>query len=195
MEERMPVQPQRRYTPEEYLTLERKAEYKSEYVNGEIFAMSGASERHNVIVLNIGASLHAQFRHRPCRVYASDMRVKVSQTGLYTYPDIVALCGEPQFDDAQKDTLLNPAVIIEVLSPSTEAYDRGGKFEHYRKLASLAEYLLVSQEKPHLEQYVRQPDNLWLLSEASSLQNTVHLPSIDCSLSVADVYEKVEFGT
>ena len=191
----MPVQPQRRYTPEEYLTLERKAEYKSEYVNGAIFAMSGASERHNVIVLNIGASLHAQFRNRPCRVYASDMRVKVSQTGLYAYPDIVALCGEPQFDDAQKDILLNPAVIIEVLSPSTEAYDRGGKFEHYRKLASLAEYLLVSQEKPHIEHYVRQPDNLWLLSEASNLQDTVHLPSINCSLSVADVYEKVEFGT
>ena len=191
----MPVQPQRRYTPEEYLTLERKAEYKSEYVNGAIFAMSGASERHNVIVLNIGASLHAQFRNRPCRVYASDMRVKVSQTGLYAYPDIVALCGEPQFDDAQKDILLNPAVIIEVLSPSTEAYDRGGKFEHYRKLASLAEYLLVSQEKPRIEHYVRQPDNLWLLSEASSLQDTVHLPSINCSLSVANVYEKVEFGT
>ncbi len=191
----MPVQPQRRYTPDEYLTLERKAEYKSEYVNGAIFAMSGASERHNVIVLNIGASLHAQFRNRPCRVYASDMRVKISQTCLYAYPDIVALCGEPQFDDAQKDILLNPAVIIEVLSPSTEAYDRGGKFEHYRKLASLAEYLLVSQEKPRIEHYVRQPDNLWLLSEASSLQDTVHLPSIDCSLSVADVYEKVEFGT
>jgi Uma2 family endonuclease len=91
--------------------------------------------------------------------------------------------------------LLNPAVIIEVLSPATEAYDRGGKFEHYRKLVSLAEYLLVSQEKPHIEQYVRQTDNRWLLSEASSLQDTVHLPSIDCSLSVADVYEKVEFGT
>lgn len=189
----MSLQPKLRYTPEEYLALERKAEHRSEYFAGEIFAMFGASEQHNLIALNVAASLHAQFRNRPCKVYASDMRVKVSPTGLYTYPDVVALCGEPQFDDEQKDTLLNPAVIIEVLSPSTEAYDRGGKFGHYRKLASLAEYVLISQEEPHVEHYVRRPDNQWLLSEASNLQDTISLPSINCAL-LADVYDKVEVG-
>jgi len=107
----------------------------------------------------------------------------------------VALCGQPRFDDEQKDTLLNPTVIIEVLSPSTEAYDRGDKFGHYRKLASLAEYVLISQDKPHVEHYVRQPDNQWLLSEASSLQDSVQLPSINCTLVLAEIYEKVELGT
>lgn len=191
----MSSQPKLRCTPEEYLALERKADYKSEYVNGEIFAMSGASEQHNLIVLNVAVALHTQFRNRPCKVYANDMRVKVSPTGLYTYPDVVALCGEPQFDDDQKDTLLNPVVIIEVLSPSTEAYDRGGKFGHYRKLAALQEYVLLSQDKPHIEHYMRQPDNHWLLSEASTLQDTMRLPSIHCTLALAEVYDKVEVGT
>jgi len=191
----MPSQPQLRYTPEEYLVLERKAEYRSEYLAGEIFAMSGASERHNLITLNIAAALHAQFRGRPCRAYVNDMRVKVSSTGLYTYPDVVALCGEPRFDDEQKDTLLNPTLIVEVLSSSTEAYDRGGKFGHYRKLTSLAEYVLVSQEEAHIEHYMRQSDNQWLLSEAGGLQEIVHLPSINCTLALVEVYEKVVFGT
>ena len=188
----MSSQPKSRYTPEEYLALERKADYRSEYFAGEIFAMSGASERHNLIVASVVATLHAQFRNRPCKVYPSDMRVKVSATGLYTYPDVVALCDEPQFDDDQKDTLLNPTVLIEVLSPSTEAYDRGGKFEHYRKLSSVTEYVLISQEKPHVEHYVRQPDNQWLLSEASGLPDTIQLPSINCILALSEVYEKVE---
>jgi Uma2 family endonuclease len=191
----MSLQPKSLHTPEEYLVLERKAGYKSEYFAGEIFAMSGASEQHNLIVANVVATLHTQFRNRPCKVYASDMRVKVSPTGLYTYPDVVALCSEPRFDDDQKDTLLNPTVIIEVLSPSTEAYDRGDKFGHYRKLASLTEYVLISQEKIHIERYVRQPDNQWLLSETSGLHDTVQLPSINCTLVLDEVYEKVEIGT
>lgn len=187
----MSVQPQPHYSPEEYLELERKAEYKSEYFNGEIFAMSGASEEHNLIAGNVFAALHSQFRGRPCKVYASDMRVKVSQTGLYTYPDVVAVCEEAQLEDDQLDTLLNPTVLIEVLSKSTEAYDRGDKAEYYRKLSSLAEYLLVSQDKHHIEHYVRQSDHTWLLSEASELQDVITLPSIDCTLSLADVYDKV----
>jgi Uma2 family endonuclease len=191
----MSLQPKSLHTPEEYLVLERKAGYKSEYFAGEIFAMSGASERHNLIVANVVATLHTQFRNRPCKVYASDMRVKVSPTGLYTYPDVVALCSEPRFDDDQKDTLLNPTVIIEVLSPSTEAYDRGDNFGHYRKLACLTEYVLISQEKIHIERYVRQPDNQWLLSETSGLHDTVQLPSINCTLVLDEVYEKVEIGT
>lgn len=190
----MSGQPQQRYSPQEYLKLERKAEYKSEYFAGEIFAMSGASEEHNLIVGNVFAALHTQFRGRPCKVYASDMRVKVSKTGLYTYPDVVAVCEEAQLEDDQLDTLLNPTVLIEVLSKSTEAYDRGDKAGHYRKLPSLAEYLLISQDKPHVEHYVRQSDNRWLLSEASELHDIVTLPAVGCTLSLADVYDKVDFS-
>ncbi|MGE0825899.1 MAG: Uma2 family endonuclease [Candidatus Binatia bacterium] len=188
----MPL-PQQKYTPEEYLALERQADHKSEYYAGEIFAMSGASETHNLIAGNIFASLHAQFRGRPCRVYMSDMRVKVSPTGLYTYPDVVAVCGERQFDDVQNDTLLNPTVIIEVLSPSTEAYDRGNKAVQYRQLPSLAEHVLVSQERRHVEHYVRQPDGQWLFSEASEADAQIELPSLNASLVLAEIYENVSF--
>lgn len=187
----MSGQPHARYSPEEYLALERKAAYKSEYFNGEIFAMSGASEEHNLIVMNIAASLHNQFRGRSCKVYANDMRIKVSPTGLYTYPDVVAVCEDAQLEDANLDTLLNPTVLIEVLSRSTEAYDRGEKAEHYRRLPSLAEYLLISQDKPHLEHYLRQPDNRWLLSEISDWHAVVSLPAIDCTLALAAVYDRV----
>lgn len=179
-------------TPEEYLSRERHAEHKSEYVAGEIFALAGASERHNLIVGNVFAGLHAQLRQRPCKVYASDMRVKVQATDLYTYPDVVALCHEARFDDNQQDTLLNPMLIVEVLSESTERYDRGKKFAHYRKLESLQEYVLIAQDTYHIEHYIRQPDNQWLLSESDNVQDTIHLPSIDCHLAVADVYDKVE---
>jgi Uma2 family endonuclease len=120
------------------------------------------------------------------------MRVKVSPTGLYTYPDVTVVCGEAQFEDNQQDTLLNPTLIVEVLSESTEAYDRGGKFAHYRKLTSLMEYVLITQTKPHIEHYVRQPDNRWLLSEVDSLPDAIHLPSIDCHLALAEVYDKVD---
>jgi len=120
------------------------------------------------------------------------MRVKISPTGLYTYPDITVVCSEAQFEDTQQDTLLNPTLIVEVLSESTEAYDRGGKFAHYRKLTSLMEYVLIAQTKPHVEHYVRQPDNRWLLAEADSLHQTLHLPSIDCHLVLAEVYDKVD---
>lgn len=180
------------YTPEEYLALERQAEDKSEYFNGEIFAMTGASRRHNLVAGNVFAALHAQLRNRPCEIYPSDMRVKVSPTGLYTYPDVVIVCGEPVFDDEQKDTLINPGVLVEVLSKSTASYDWGEKFEHYRKLKSLAECLVIAQNKYHLEHYVRQPDNQWLLSETDEIERTIHLPSIECDLVLADVYAKVE---
>ena len=192
----MPSRTKPRYTPEEYLTIERSnAEQKNEYYAGEIFAPAGSSERHNLIVTNIVRALSIQMKGRPCKVYSNDMRVKVNPTGLYTYPDIVALCGEAKFDDGQRDTLLNPTVIVEVLSKSTEGYDRGDKFEHYRKLESLAEYLLVSQDKHHVDHYIRQPDNQWLLSEASSLQAIVQLPSISCNLALPEVYDKVDIDT
>jgi len=188
----LPSQPKTRLTPEEYLAIERKAEYKSEYFNGEMFAMSGASERHVSIVANIMYLLVGQLRRRPCKAYASDMRVRVSPTGLYTYPDVVVVCGQPQFADDQRDTLLNPTLIVEVLSESTKDYDRGGKFEHYRSLASLNEYVLIAQDKHHVEHFVRQPDNRWLLSETNWLEDTIHLSSIDCDLALIEVYDKVE---
>jgi Uma2 family endonuclease len=189
----MPAQPQIAYiTPEEYLAIEREAEYKSEYFNGEIFAMSGASPEHNQIVTNIVGELYAQFKKRPCRVYANDIRVKVSTTGLYTYPDVVAMCDKPRFDDEQKDTLLNPTVIIEVLSDSTANYDRGEKFKHYRSLDSLVEYILIAQDECHIEHYVRQANNQWLLLETHDLLETIELSSINCHLALSDVYDKVE---
>lgn len=188
----MSSQAQQRYTPEEYLALERQAQYKSEYYAGDIFAMAGASRWHNLIVTNVIRELSLQLKGRPCTTYPSDMRVKISPTGLYTYPDVTVVCGAAQFEDTQQDTLLNPTLIVEVLSESTEAYDRGGKFAHYRKLDSLQEYVLIAQTKPHIEHYVRQPDNRWLLADADSVHDSLHLPSIDCHLALAEVYDKVD---
>lgn len=188
----MSSQPRVRLTSDEYLILERQADSKSEYWAGEVFAMAGASERHNLIVGNTLAGLHGQLRQRPCKVYANDMRVNVSAAGLYTYPDVIIVCGEAQFMDDVHDTLLNPTVIVEVLSESTEGYDRGRKFEHYRKLESLREYVLIAQEPYHVEHYVRQPDNQWLLSETNNLHDSIHLPSVNCHLTLAEIYDKVE---
>jgi Uma2 family endonuclease len=181
-----------RYTPEEYLALERRAEYKSEYFAGEIFAMAEASPVHNAIVFNAAGALFPQLRGGPCRGYGSDLRVKVSESGLYTYPDLVVACGEPEFDDEHRDTLLNPTLLLEVLSTSTEAYDRGGKFAQYRRLESLQEYVLVSQDEYRVEWFVRQPDGRWLLSEAKELTDLVQLSSIRCDLALADLYDRVE---
>lgn len=190
----MSTQPKPRLTPEEYLAIERQAEYKSEYYAGEMFAMSGASERHNLIVTNVLTELASQLKKRPCKVYPSDMRVKIPAMKLFTYPDVVVVCGESQFEDEHKDNLLNPTVLIEVLSESTEGYDRGKKFEYYRMLESLAEYMLIAQEKHHIEHFVRQPDNQWLLSETYNLQDTIHLPSINCHLALVEVYDKVDIS-
>ncbi|OQY58172.1 MAG: hypothetical protein B6245_13195, partial [Desulfobacteraceae bacterium 4572_88] len=162
----IPAQAVSDLTEKEYLEIERQAEYKSEYFEGQMFAMSGASEAHNLIVANLIFTLILQLKNTPCRIYPSDMRVKVRENGLYTYPDVIVVCDEAKFDDEHQDTLTNPLLIIEVLSKSTEAYDRGSKFAMYRKLGSLAEYLLVDPSRPQAEQYVRQEENRWLLSEA-----------------------------
>jgi len=187
----MSAEPHRRIRLEDYLAAERQAETKSEYLNGEAFAMSGASRQHNLIVWNLAGALHAQLKGRGCEAYIGDMRVHIPATGLYTYPDIVVACGEPRFEDGELDTLLNPTVLIEVLSPSTEGYDRGKKAAHYRTLDSLREYLLVSQEEIRLELLTRQKDGHWLLSEANRLEEAVILGSIGCTLHLADVYERV----
>jgi Uma2 family endonuclease len=180
-------------TPAEYLEIERKAEIRSEYIAGRMYAMSGASEPHGMIIWNLSSELHNQMRGRNCRAYIADMRVKVSPTGMYTYPDIAALCGEPSLEDTHLDTLLNPTVIVEVLSPSTEAYDRGEKFAHYRRLESLREYVLVAQNKMRIEHFRREGEE-WILSEISEPEGTLHLPAIDCHVALAAIYEKVAFN-
>jgi Uma2 family endonuclease len=188
-----PASPQPCYTAEEYLALERKAEHKSEYVNGMIISMAGVSRSHSLIVVNLGREVSRQLVGRPCEAHTSDMRVRVGATGLYTYPDLVAVCGEALFDDEHFDTLLNPTVIVEVLSPSTEAYDRGEKFAHYRRLESLQEYVLVAQDKVRIESYVRKGTQ-WLMSEAGRLDDKVRLESIGCEFTLRDVYDKVGFA-
>ncbi|MBA3243421.1 MAG: Uma2 family endonuclease [Acidobacteria bacterium] len=179
-------------TPEEYLAIERQAEHKSEYFAGEVFAMVGASQRHNLIAANIVRVLGNQLLERPCNVYTSDMRVKVSATGKYTYPDVVVSCEEEKFDDSRNDTLLNPVVIVEVLSESTEAYDRGKKFEQYQHIESLAEYVLITQDPYRVEIYVRQDDRTWTYSEFHGADDVVSLGAICCQLALNDVYSKIK---
>ena len=180
-------------SPQQYIALERAAEERSEYLDGEMVAMTGGSRNHGLIAGNLVGELHSQLRDRPCEVYPADLRVQVSETGLYTYPDVVVVCGEARFEDEQLDTLLNPTVIFEVLSPTTERYDRGTKFEHYRTLASLAEYILVSQARPRIERFLRQADGRWLFDDAAGLEAVLALPSIGCELKLAEVYAKVRF--
>ena len=181
-------------TPEEYLTFERKATTKSEYLRGQIIAMSGASFAHNFITADIVTHLNIQLMGGECQVAASDMRVKATQTASYFYPDVVVICGEPRAEDDNFDILLNPTLIVEVLSPSTEAYDRGEKFEHYQQIASLKEYILVSQDKVHVEQYRRQGEQ-WLLTEFREIEEVLSLFSIDCELRLRDVYRRVKFAS
>lgn len=181
-----------RWTRESYLAFDRASDEKHEFIDGNVCAMTGASENHNLINVNITIALGIQFRGRPCKLYANDMRVRLPSHN-YVYPDIAVVCGEAQLEDEHLDTLLNPTVIIEVLSPSTESYDRGKKFEHYRALESLQEYLLVSQEQAHIERYIRQEDG-WLLTEAKGMEASIELSSIGCALTLADVYDKVTFN-
>jgi Uma2 family endonuclease len=196
----MSTSPKSFLTPEQYLEIERRAEFRSEYYQGEMFAMAGplamadARRNHNLLAGNAFAQVHAQLRRRPGEVYSNDMRVRVGTAEFYTYPDIVIICGEPRFLDTELDTLLNPTVIIEVLSPSTEAYDRGKKFELYRSLDSLREYIMVSSDRIQIERYSRQAEGKWLLTAASRLEDTIELESAGCALSLADVYERVEFA-
>ena len=187
----MSMQAKQLISVEEYLAMERESEEKHEYLNGEIFAMGGASPNHGLIVATVVTQFIIQLKKRPCTVYPTDLRVKVSETRLYTYPDVVVVSGEPRFDDQMKDTLTNPTLIVEVLSESTSDYDRGDKFAHYRSLPSFMEYVLIAQNTPHIENFLRQPNNRWLMSDASRTEDTIELVSISCTLSLADVYDKV----
>jgi len=180
-------------TPEQYLEIDRRAERKSEYFDGEVFAMAGAPEAHNRIVWNVITRLGQQLAGRPCQGYPSDLRVRISATGQYVYPDVTVVCGEPQFLDERRDTLLNPTLIVEVLSPSTASFDRGFKFDHYIALDSLREYVLVASDRMSIEVFSRQPDGRWLLAKAIGADDTVELESIGCRFMLADVYDRVDF--
>ncbi len=182
-------------TEAEYLAFERASETKHEYVDGDIYATTGASYRHNLLNTNLTFRLMLNLQGKPCRVLANDMRVKVSETGLYTYPDLVVVCGRSLFDDAQTDTLLNPTLIVEILSPSTAEYDRTQKFAHYRTLESLRAYMLVAQDEPRISHYLRQeaPDDPWTFTEAAGLDAVLKLPALGFALPLVDAYAGVSF--
>ncbi|MCE2412636.1 Uma2 family endonuclease [Candidatus Poribacteria bacterium] len=181
-------------TPEEYIAAERKATLKSEYLSGEIIAMSGASLAHNLITVNTVTQLYNQLTEGGCRIFTGDMRVGIGAEVSYFYPDVTVVCDEPSFEDDAFDTLINPQVIIEVLSASTAGYDRGEKFIRYRQLESLQEYLLIAQDQVQVEHYLRQ-DKQWVLSEFSALENVLPLVSIGAELSLRQIYRFVEFET
>ena len=179
-------------SPQEYLAQERLADFKSEYLRGEVFAMSGASYKHTLIKDNLAGEARNQLKDGPCRVLTSDMRVKVAATGLYTYPDLAIVCDEPQFEDDVFDTLLNPRVLIEILSDSTEKYDRGAKFELYRGLPSLQEYILVSQKQALIERHVRQSDGSWLRTVFDNPTGAFEFGSIPVGILMSEIYRGVE---
>jgi len=187
------TEPVRRLTETEYLSVERAAEFKSEFFDGEMFAMAGGTPQHSRIATNLAREFGNRLERSQCVPYNSDLRIKVEPTGLFTYPDLSVICGPLQFAAGTEDTMVNPTVLVEVLSDSTEAYDRGKKFEHYRQIPALKEYLVVSQKEPRIEQFVRQADGRWLLNEATGLKATLAIPSLGISLSLAEVFAKVDF--
>ena len=189
----MALQPKPHLSFDEWLEGERASlEGRSEYVAGEVFAMTGASVEHNAIVGNILGQLWTQMKGRPCHVYANDLKVRIRSADAGKYSYLIALCGEHEFQDGRRDVLLNPSLICEVLSDSTEAYDRGNKFAIYRQIPSLREYLLVSQRRVLVELYSRGDDGRWTLSDYTALTDSVPLASVGCTLALAEVYDKVE---
>lgn len=174
-------------SPQEYLELERKASFKSEYRNGLIVPMAGASIEHITISDNFTRYLGNQLEGQPCHAYSSDLKVRTSKT--YSYPDITVVCGKLRFEDVESDVLLNPTLIIEILSPSTEMYDRGQKFAEYRELESFGEYLLTSQTQLFIEHYIKQTDGSWKFLEHKGLDKSVRLETINCTLALRDIYQ------
>jgi len=190
----MLLQKKNEITSEEYLALERESEIKSEYFDGEIFAMAGASREHNKISTNIVRVLGNQLLEKPCSIFASDMKVKMKEIKKFTYPDIVVVCGNEEYDDEYSDILINPIVIIEILSDSTEAYDRGDKFSHYQYISTFSEYILVSQYFRKVEKFLRQKDDTWIYSKYEKPEDIFNIESIKCDLPVHDVYREVNFS-
>lgn len=189
----MSVAPKRRLTPQEYLAIERKAEFRSEFFNGEMFAMAGAREPHNRVKENLAGEIYHRLKGSQCRSYSSDMRVKVSATGLYTYPDIVIVCGKGEFEDEHVDTLLNPQVIIEVLSESTANYDRGKKLRRYKQIASLQEYALVAQDEPAIHRYIRKPNGEWTQDSVEGVEQEFGFATLPVKVPLKDIYAGVSF--
>jgi len=181
-------------TEAEYLRLERDADTRSEFFDGEIFAMAGGTQTHSLLCSNVVGELRNRIKALDCVVYNADLRVKIETTGLITYPDASVVCGGGRFLDAREDTLLNPIIIVEVLSDSTEAYDRGKKFEHYRQIPSCREYLLVNQKEPRIEQFIRHPSGEWILKEAVGLSAELKIHSLEIVLPLAEVFAKVRFS-
>jgi Uma2 family endonuclease len=181
-------QPHPFLTPEQYLEIERAADYRSEYLDGEMFAMAGGSPRHNIIINNIGRALHLQIRGR-CRYFTTDLRLFVPATGLYTYPDLMVICGPIAYEGDRKDIVTNPRFIVEVLSPSTATYDRGNKLVHYRSIPTLSDYLTVAQDETRAEHTTRQPDGSWLLRTFTLPDDTIHIASLDAEIRLRDVYD------
>ncbi|HST52318.1 MAG TPA: Uma2 family endonuclease [Pyrinomonadaceae bacterium] len=179
-------------TPDEYLTAERLSETRSEYLDGVVCPMTGGSLTHIQITSNLTAELSVQLRSRPCRVLAIDLKVRIPDSRKFFYPDVTVVCGEPQFHDERKDIILNPILVIEVLSPSIEAFDRGAKFQAYQTIESLKEYVLVAQDTPIIEQYVRQADGKWTYTSVAGLESSIALPSVECTLNLSAVYDKVD---
>ena len=190
----MSTLPRNFLTEEQYLELDRAAEYKSEYYDGEMFAMAGADLAHGRVVMNTGAAVHTQLRGTPCQGLATNMRVRVGSAARYAYPDLIVVCGKPEVLDHRQDILTNPTVIIEVLSPSTADFDRGFKFVAYTGIPSLRQYVLIATDRASIEVFTRQPDGLWAPpAKAARLEDSIELESIGCRLSLTDVYERVEF--
>jgi Uma2 family endonuclease len=194
----MSIQPQHRYTLEEYFALEQASEIRYEYWQGEVFAMSGASPAHVQLQVNLITLLRSQLRGRPCRIFSSDMRLKVPSFPPYRYPVLSALCGEPVFElIGGLEVLTNPTLIVEILSPTTEAFDRGDKFTYYKSIPSFIEYLLIAQHRPHVGQYVKQGTEqgaeVWSYREFNALSDSLFLPSLDCRLVLEDLYQDVAF--
>lgn len=183
----------KQYTVEEYLALERSSDIKHEYYRGEIFAMSGASLPHNRIQMNFIGETHNFLKGKSCDVFGSDLRVSIPENGLYTYPDAVIVCGGPQLADKEMDALLNPVAIVEVLSKSTQSYDRGDKFALYRAIPSLKEYILIGSENIGVEHYTKQENSTWVLKELKQLSDTLHITAIDFPLPLAELYLGVTF--
>jgi Uma2 family endonuclease len=187
----MSTQPTYHLTPEEYLTIERQAEFRSEYVDGVMYEMAGGSEAHNLISGNVVTALNIQLRDTPCKVYPSDMKVREPGARKFHYPDVSVVCGETQFTDQHRDVVLNPLLIVEVLSDSTAAYDRGKKFQSYQRINSLQEYLLIAQDEQVVEKFVRQPDDSWRYTKVAAVDETIGLSSVNCQLALSDIYAKV----
>lgn len=190
----MSTQPQRRYTLEEYFALEHASEAKYEYWQGEVYAMSGASPAHVQIQINLITLLRSQLRGRPCRIFSSDMRLKVPSLPPYRYPDLSALCGEPIFElIGGLEVLTNPTLIVEILSPTTEAFDRGDKFTHYKSIPSFIEYVLIAQHRPYIGLYVKQSPEVWSYRECNDLLTSLYIPSLECQLVLEELYQDVTF--